>query len=423
MRQGWETRTLNDICECYNGLWTGKKPPFQKVGVIRNTNFTKDGKLDDREIVYLDVEQSQFSKRKLQFGDIILEKSGGGPKQPVGRVIIFDKLDGDFSFSNFTSVLRVVDKKVIDFTYLHRFLFHCYISGDTEKMQSHSTGIRNLKFEEYKSTKIPLPPLAVQKEIVSILDEAFAVIDKAKENAEKNLQNAKEIFDSISHTIFSNPDEAWKTLDLSTLLEKGWIISHLDGNHGSFYPKKEEFVKTGVPYISANCFDNDNIDMSLAKYLTPERASVFTKGVAKNQDVLFAHNATVGPVALLKTNEQKVILSTSLTYYRCNPDFILPAYLVHFMKSRYFVDQYSQIMRQSTRNQIPITKQREFYHIIPPIEKQKTIVNKLDNLLPKIKEIEAIYQQKLFDLEELKKSILQKAFAGELTLKQIPELI
>ena len=115
MKQGWEVKRLDDVCEFRNGLWTGKKPPFQTVGVIRNTNFTKDGRLDDNDIVYLEVESSQFSKRKLQYGDIILEKSGGGPKQPVGRVIVFDKEEGDFSFSNFTSVIRISNKNTVDF--------------------------------------------------------------------------------------------------------------------------------------------------------------------------------------------------------------------------------------------------------------------------------------------------------------------
>src|SRR3989339_862162 len=141
MKQRWEVKKLSEVCEFSNGLWTGKKAPFQRVGVIRNTNFTKDGKLDDSDIVYLEVEQSQFTKRKLQYGDLILEKSGGGPKQPVGRVIIFDKKEGDYSFSNFTSAIRVKDQGELYFDFLHKFLFFSYISGITEGMQSYSTGI------------------------------------------------------------------------------------------------------------------------------------------------------------------------------------------------------------------------------------------------------------------------------------------
>ena len=181
MKSNWQTKKLGEVCDFYNGLWKGKKPPYIKVGVIRNTNFTKDGELDDADIAYLDVEKKQFEKRKLSYGDIILEKSGGGPKQPVGRVIIFDKKEGDFSFSNFTSVIRIKRKDQIDFKYLHKYLFFSYITGVTKTMQSHSTGIRNLDFKLYKEIEIPLPPFPEQHRIVKILDDVFEKIAKAKE--------------------------------------------------------------------------------------------------------------------------------------------------------------------------------------------------------------------------------------------------
>ena len=92
-----------------NGLWTGKKPPFKTVTVIRNTNFTDSGRIDYSNVAVLEVEKKQFDQRKLIKGDIIIERSGGGPKQPVGRVVYFDKDIGDFSFSNFTSRIRVIN--------------------------------------------------------------------------------------------------------------------------------------------------------------------------------------------------------------------------------------------------------------------------------------------------------------------------
>ena len=84
--------------------------------------------------------------------------------------------------------------------------------------------------------------------------------------------------------------------------------------------------------------------------------------------------------AILRTDEAKVILGTSLTYYRCNPTHILPEYLAHYMRSFGFKTQYMQVMRQSTRNQVPITKQREFFHVIPPLVEQKRIIGVLDGL-------------------------------------------
>ena len=109
MKQVWEIKKLGDICDVLNGLWTGKKEPFINICVIRNTNFTKDCKLNLDDAAYIDVEVKQFSTRKLQVGDIIIEKSGGSEKQPVGRVVLFDIQDGDYSFSNFTSTIEIVN--------------------------------------------------------------------------------------------------------------------------------------------------------------------------------------------------------------------------------------------------------------------------------------------------------------------------
>lgn len=182
----WKTQRLVELCHFTSGLWKGKQSPFRNVGVIRNTNFNADGTLNDSDIAYLDVEERQFAKRALQFGDIILEKSGGGPKQPVGRVIYFDKREGDYSFSNFTACLRSNNPLVLSPVYLHRYLYWVYAAGLTESMQSHSTGIRNLNLSSYKDLTISYPAMKEQERIVAILDEAFEGIATAKANAGLN---------------------------------------------------------------------------------------------------------------------------------------------------------------------------------------------------------------------------------------------
>ena len=95
------------------------------VGVIRNANFTKDFTLNTSNIEYLDVEERQYKSRKLEKGDLIVEKSGGSEKQPVGRTILFD-LEGDFSVSNFTSILRLKDKNAILPAFLYKYLLFVY---------------------------------------------------------------------------------------------------------------------------------------------------------------------------------------------------------------------------------------------------------------------------------------------------------
>ena len=238
MKSGWKTKTLEEACQFSNGLWKGEKPPFVNVGVIRNTNFTREGGLDDSDIAYLDIEAKKFEKRRLQFGDIILEKSGGGPKQPVGRVALFDKAEGDFSFSNFTAALRIRDPHELGFRFLHKLLYWTYVSGVTEGMQSHSTGIRNLDGDAYKAIKIKFPPLPEQQRIVGILDEAFDGVATAKANAEKNLQNARALFESHLQSVFTQRGKGWVEKPLSELCD----IKHGFAFKSEFFTSEGDYV-------------------------------------------------------------------------------------------------------------------------------------------------------------------------------------
>ncbi len=170
----------------------------------------------------------------------------------------------------------------------------------------------------------------------------------------------------------------WHEYKLQELIDMGWITYHLDGNHGSDYPRSNEFVESGVPYISANCIVNGKIDFANAKYVTEKRADKFRKGIAKNGDVLFAHNATVGPVAILETIEPRVILGTSLTSYRCDNIHIVPKYLRVYLESSRFVHQYEADMQQTTRKQVPITTQRKYTIVVPNMDLQRKISDFVD---------------------------------------------
>lgn len=173
----WTVILLGDLCFTINGLWKGKKPPFVNVGVIRNANFTKDCKLDYTNIAYLEVEEKQYEKRKLQSGDIIVEKSGGSDNQPVGRTILFEKTEGDYSFSNFTSVLRIYDGYPALPEYLNMYLQAVYQTGITKRMQTQTTGIHNLIFDQFLAIPIKLPPLAEQRRIINKVSELSQILD------------------------------------------------------------------------------------------------------------------------------------------------------------------------------------------------------------------------------------------------------
>ncbi len=400
--KGWEIKKLNELCDFSNGLWTGKKPPFQKIGVIRNTNFTKDCLLDDRDIIYLDVEQSQFQKRKLKYGDIIIEKSGGGPKQPVGRVVVFDKTEGNFSFSNFTSAIRIKDKNNVDFNFLHKYLFYKYISGATEKMQNYSTGIRNLKFNEYKELPIPLPPLSEQRRIVSILDKCFSAIEQSRNNAEQNLINAKEIFNCVLDSILY--DKKWEIERLGNVCKK------IEYGTSSKAQTKGELPVLRMGNIQNGRFVWDNLVYSNNK-------DDNKKYLLKHNDVLFNRTNSpelVGKTAIYKSEKPAIFAGYLIRIHR-KEDLLDADYLNYYLNSK-MAFEYGKTVVISSVNQANIngTKLKTYPIPLPSLKEQQAIVHKLDTLRIETQKLESIYQKKILLLEELKKSILQKAFSGEL---------
>ena len=173
---------------------------------------------------------------------------------------------------------------------------------------------------------------------------------------------------------FKEFDGGWTKSTIQFFMDNNFILDQMDGNHGELYPKSEEFSATGVPYISATDFSFGDVNFATCKRLPIERAKLFKKGIAKNGDVLFAHNATVGPVAILKTDLDFVILSTTATYYRCEATYLNNHYLKNYFESDFFVQQYFGIMSQSTRNQVPITTQRKLNIAVPNIQDRKSVV-------------------------------------------------
>jgi type I restriction enzyme S subunit len=166
----------------------------------------------------------------------------------------------------------------------------------------------------------------------------------------------------------------WEVCTIQQLIDRNAILGHLDGNHGALYPRSHEFKDFGVPYITANDFCGHKVSFTHCKYLSEERARRFRKGVAKNGDVLFAHNATVGPTAILWTNLDYVILSTTATYFRCNQEELINSFLLYGLQSPLFVRQYQGVMSQSTRNQVPITAQRKLSVVLPPTKAEQEAI-------------------------------------------------
>lgn len=395
MKASWEEQALGELCEFRNGLWKGKKEPLTKAFVIRNTNFTKSGVLNDSDIAELDVETKQLAKRQLELGDIILEKSGGGPKQPVGRVISFEIAEGTYSFSNFTSVVRVQDKTLVDPTFLHRFLHFVYLSGRTIEMQKRSTGIRNLDFDAYKAIPIPLPPLEEQERIVAVLDEAFAALDRARTHAETNLKNARELFESYKqHRFFPELRQHPET----TL---GDSCSFRNGKaHEKAIDPDGEFVVVNSKFVSTDGKSQKKTGDIISPLFAGEIVLVMS-------DV--PNGKTLGKCFLIDEDDRyslnQRICAISSDDYEAEFLFFQLNRHSHFLSFNNGENQTN--LRKAEILRCPLH--------LPDRDTQKRIAGELKEMSGYVQDVEALAQMKLEAIDNLRQSLLEKAFAGELT--------
>jgi type I restriction enzyme S subunit len=401
----WSSKTLGEVCQFSNGLWKGEKPPFVNVGVIRNTNFTKEGTLNDSDIAYLDVEAKKLEKRRLQFGDIILEKSGGGPKQPVGRVILFDKTEGNFSFSNFTAALRVLDPHELDFRFLHEFLHWTYLSGITEGMQSHSTGIRNLDTDAYKAIKISFPPLPEQKRIVGILNEA-GELRKLRAKADHRIA---ELIPALFHDMFGDPvsnPKQWPRQILPELCEGKEGIKA--GPFGSSL-KKDCYTSEGPrvygqEQVIAGDFSIGNYHISEAKF------SEMLAYVVKSGDLLISLVGTIGKVIVVPDGIERGIINPRLLRVRPRTGLLHPCYLAHVLTSPSIIQFLGGIATGITMGVLNAGILKKLDVPLPPFALQKEFAQRVID----IRELEASQATSRTRLDDLFQSMLHRAFNGEL---------
>jgi type I restriction enzyme S subunit len=405
VRAGWTTKPIEDACTFINGLWKGEKDPLKTVGVIRNTNFTKDGTLDDTDIAFIEVEVKKFDKRKLFAGDIILEKSGGGPKQAVGRVVLFDKTEGDYSFSNFTAALRVKSPDELDAKYLHKFLHWTYLSGVTEGMQSNSTGIRNLDGDKYKAIQVNYPSIAEQQRIVTLLDETFADIATAKANAEKNLQNARELFESHLDAIVTSAQANGEIVPLSEL-----ATDITDGDH--MPPPK---VEQGLPFITIGNIDKQTRAIDFSDTFQVPRE--YFDGLKANKkpmrgDVLYTVTGSFGIPVLVK-DDKEFCFQRHIGLIRPKAD-VDSTWLHYMLQSPQVFNQAADGATGTAQKTVSLKVLRNLQ--VPKISttQQSAHVETLRSVETECRRLESIYRQKLTALDDLKKSLLHQAFSGQL---------
>jgi type I restriction enzyme S subunit len=242
---------------------------------------------------------------------------------------------------------------------------------------------------KWQNIEIPLPPLPQQKQIVAILDKAFAAIDTAKANAEQNLQNAKELFESYLQNVFENKGDDWEEKTLEQISES--VFAGGDKPKGNFSKEKTEDYT--IP-IYANAVKKRGL------YGYTNKARVLKPSVT-----ISARGSGTGHTELRKESFYPIV---RLIVVVPNSEIIDLQFLKHS------IDNLDILRSGSAIPQLTVPMMKKYIISYPSIEEQEKIVQKLDTLTAECKKLEAIYTQKVADLDEMKKSVLQKAFSGQL---------
>jgi len=284
-----------------------------------------------------------------------------------------------------------------------RFLYHLLESKMDVLLAMVSRGatVHRLMTEQIRSLDFILPPLAEQQRIVDVLDEAFAALATAQANAEKNLQNARALFESHLQSVFTHRGPGW----VETTLGKAFDVR--DGTHDS--PK---YHLTGFPLITSKNLKRDGLSFDNVKLINADDYNKINERSAVSRgDVLFAMIGTIGNPTLVDVEPNFAIKNVALFK---NPHEQDTAFLRHYLASAWVISKMMEDAKGTTQKFVGLGYLRGFPINLPPKTTQREVVAKLDAIATETQRLEAIYTQKLQALAELKKSLLHKAFAGEL---------
>lgn len=396
MKTNWQTKKLGDVCEIINGstplrsnkaFWDHGDVPW----------FTIDDIREQGRII-------QYTKQKIT--KQALGKTSARLLPPESILLCCTASVGEYAITKIPLTtnqqfngLVVKDKKSLDSGFL--FYFSSTLKDQLLGLSGKTT-IDFIPISRLKGIKISLPLLSEQKYIVKRLDEVFGKLSKAKANAEQNLQNSKELFESYLQSVFANPRKDWEMKKL------GDVCSVIGG--GTPSKANTKFYGGDIPWATVRDMKSEIIKDTEHK-ITKDAVKNSSTNIILKKNVVIATRVGLGKVCLI---ENDTAINQDLRgIVPINPDKLLVGYLFQWLKSIAH-----KIKKEGTGATVQGVKLPFIKSLLIPIpetlNEQKIILKKIDTLSMETKKLEKIYEQKLADLEELKKSVLSKAFHAEL---------
>ena len=399
MKAGWDLANIGDVCDVVNGgtpktgvsaYWGGQHQWITPAEMgKRSTPY-----ISQTERTITDQGLQNSSARPLPPQSVILSS-----RAPIGHLVI-----------NMTPMATnqgckgLVPRGRVD----HKFLYY-YLGSIVDLLNDLGTGatFKELSGGKLKEVPVPLPPLPEQQRIVTLLDEAFDGIATAKAHAEKNLQNARAVFESHLQSIFTQNGEGWTRTTLGKAT--GGIFT---GPFGSLL-HKSDYVENGIPLVNPAHITDMGIEPDYRKTISEATARKLSNFIMRKGDVVIGRRGEMGRCALVTDIEDGWLCGTGSFYIkpssRCDS-----GYLVRFLRSDACKRRLEKIAGGAVMPNLSNSDLSNLSFDLPSLEMQKVIGDEIDDFATETQRLEAIYQQKLTALDELKKSLLHRAFNGDL---------
>lgn len=373
----------------------------QGVKVIRTTNFTNKGILDLTDVVSREIDVEKHAKKILQKGDIIIEKSGGSPNQPVGRTVLFEGMDEICFCNNFTSILR--PKEGLKPKYLLYMLMDLYTRKRVLKYQNKTTGIINLKLNDYLGgTKVCIPSEEVQEKIANALNKAQELIDKRKEQ----IKACDELIKSQFIEMFGDP----------VINPKGWEKHKLE-EHISFLTSGSRgwssyFSNEGELFLTIKNVKGNKIKLDNVQYVNAPDTKEAERTRVQEGDLLISITADLGRTGVVTSEiaQYGAYINQHLSLVRLNREQVNPLYVSFYLESEGGRLQFDAKNQNGVKAGLNFDAIKSLDILVPP----KHLQDKFVECIQQVNKLQFEMEQSLVELENNFNALMQRAFKGEL---------
>ncbi|YAF95264.1 MAG: restriction endonuclease subunit S [Nodularia sp. CChRGM 3473] len=393
MKSKWSIKRLSEVAE----IQMGQSPKGSSYNISGEGVPLINGPVEFGETPFSRTKRTKFTTEPTKMcreGDLILCVRGS----TTGRMNIagYDSCIG-------RGVASIRSEKYQDW-----INFFIHVNRETIYRLGSGATFPNVSGSMLAKLEIPIPPESEQKRIVAIMDEAFEGIDRAIANTEKNLANSCELFESYLNATFTRKGDGWKEKKLGKIGGKVFT-----GPFGSLL-HKSDYVSNGIPIINPANIEDDKIIPNFNKTVSPDIVKRLQAYILKQNDVVVGRRGEIGRCAVVR-EEQAGWLCGSGSFFIKPFENVDSVFLAHLLRSAVYRNKLESLSTGATMQNLSNQSLSDLVIAMPSLDEQNRITNKIDDLRTETQRLETIYRQKIAALNELKQSILQKAFTGELT--------